>query len=135
VGSDQGIPASVRTGEIALERTDAGLAVVAITGEHDLSTAPVLRQQLDGLIADGSPIVVDLSSATFVDSSILGVILDARRRADAGDLGFAVSHGNGPDPVGRVLDITGLRNELPVHKGREDAATAALSGSPGKNPA
>jgi anti-sigma B factor antagonist len=135
VVSDQGIPPSVRTGEIALERTDSGLAVLAITGEHDLSTAPVLRQRLDGLIADGDSIVVDLSPATFVDSSILGVILDARRRAEAGGLGFAVSHPNGTDPVGRVLDITGLRSKLPVHVSRDDATTAATSRSSGKSPA
>jgi anti-sigma B factor antagonist len=134
VGSDQGIPGSVRTGEIALERTDSGLTVLAIAGEHDLSTAPVLRQRLNGLIADGRPIVVDLSSATFVDSSILGVILDARQRAEASGLGFAVSHANGADPVGRVLDITGLRHKLPVHGGREDAA-AAIASSSGKTPA
>ena len=134
MGADQGIPESVRTGEIALERMDSGLAVLAIAGEHDLSTAPVLRQRLDGLIADSVPIVVDLSPATFVDSSILGVILDARRRAEADGLGFAVSHANEADPVGRVLDITGLRNELPVHVGQEEAA-AAIFKSPGKSPA
>jgi len=125
----------VRTGEIALERTEAGLPVLAIKGEHDLSTAPVLRQQLHSLIAEGVPIVVDLSSATFVDSSILGVILDARRRAEAEGRGFAVSHANGADPVGRVLDITGLRSELPVHAARELAETAAVGNPSGKSPA
>ncbi len=125
----------MRTGEIALERTDAGLAFLAIKGEHDLSTAPLLRQRLDGLIAEGVPIVVDLSPATFIDSSILGVILDARRRAEADHLGFAVSQANGGDPVGRVLAITGLRGELPVHESREAAATAALTNSSGKSPA
>jgi anti-anti-sigma factor len=134
VESDQGIPRSVRTGEIALERTDSGLAVLSITGEHDLSTAPVLRQRLDGLIVDGASIVVDLSPATCVDSSILGVILDARRRAEAGGLGFAVSHANGADSVGRILDVTGLRSELPVHSDR-DAASAAISTSSGMSPA
>jgi anti-sigma B factor antagonist len=114
---------------------DSGLAVLAIKGEHDLSTAPMLRQRLDGLIAESSPIVVDLSPASFVDSSILGVILDARRRAEDGGLGFAVSHANGPDPVGRVLDITGLRSELPVHPDREQAATAALESAPGESAA
>jgi anti-sigma B factor antagonist len=124
----------VRTGEIALERTDAGLTVLAIKGEHDLSTAPVLSQRLDGLIAEGAPIVVDLSAATFVDSSILGVLLEAKLRAEQGRVGFAVSQSNGSDPVGRVLEITGLRNELPVHDGREEAA-ATLINSPGKSPA
>ena len=125
----------MRTGEIALERTDAGLAFLAIKGEHDLSTAPLLRQRLDGLITEGVPIVVDLSPATFIDSSILGVILDARRRAEADQLGFAVSQANGRDPVGRVLAITGLRSELPVHEDRDAAAAAAVINSSRKSPA
>ena len=111
------------------------MAFLSIKGEHDLSTAPLLRQRLDGLIAEGVPIVVDLSPATFIDSSILGVILDARRRAEADHLGFAVSHANGGDPVGRVLAITGLRGELPVHEGREAAATAAATNSSRRSPA
>jgi anti-sigma B factor antagonist len=67
----------VRTGELALKRTDSGVAVLTISGEHDLSTAPILRRRLDGLLDEGTAVVVDLSPATFVDSSILGVILDA----------------------------------------------------------
>ena len=108
--------------------------MLAITGEHDLSTAPGLRQRLDGLIAEGAPIVVDLSPASFVDSSILGVILEARRHAEAEGRGFAVCHANGSDPVGRVLEITGLRGELPVHADREQAAMAAETAS-GRSPA
>lgn len=127
----QGSFEHVRTGEIALERTDPGLAVLSITGEHDLSTAPELRRRLSTLIGEGNSIVVDLSPATFVDSSILGVILQARRRAAEAGLGFAVAHGNGADAVGRVLDVTGLRTELPVHEAR-DAATAAASDRPEK---
>jgi anti-sigma B factor antagonist len=128
VASDQGIPAGVRTGEIALERTDAGLTLLTISGEHDLSTAPDLRRQLDALIAEGSPVVIDLSPASFVDSSILGVILDGKRRAAGTGIGFAVLHANGTSSVGRVLEVTGLRSELPVHRQREQATSAA--GSP-----
>ncbi len=50
---DRGISAGVRTGEIALERTDAGLTVLTISGEHDLSTAPDLRRELDALMRSG----------------------------------------------------------------------------------
>jgi len=131
VTPDQGISAVVRTGELALERNDAGLAVVTISGEHDLSTAPALRRRLDSLLDDDTVTVVDLSPATFIDSSILGVILDARRRAIAADIGFAVVHANGADAVDRVLDVTGLRAELPVHSRREEAfAEASGSGEP-----
>jgi anti-sigma B factor antagonist len=108
------------------------LAVVTISGEHDLSTAPSLRRRLDSLLDEGATTVIDLSPATFIDSSILGVILDGRRRAAEADLGFAVVHSNGSDAVDRVLEVTGLRAELPVHARKEDALSAV--GNSGKPP-
>jgi anti-sigma B factor antagonist len=122
----------VRTGELALERTEEGLAVLTISGEHDLSTAPNLRRRLDGLLEEGVATVLDLSSATFIDSSILSVILDGRRRAAEAKVGFAVTRPNSSDAVDRVLEVTGLRAELPVHARREEAIVAA-SGN-GKTP-
>ena len=46
--------------------------MLTISGEHDLSTAQELRSQLTELLDGDRGIVVDLSPATFVDSSILG---------------------------------------------------------------
>ncbi len=132
--SDRGSFASVRTGELAIELTDAGVAVLTISGEHDLSTAPILRRRLDGLLDEGTATVVDLSPATFIDSSILGVILDGRRRARDAGIGFAVVHANGADAVDRVLEVTGLRAELPVHAHREEAFSEVATAS-GKSPA
>jgi anti-sigma B factor antagonist len=124
----------VRTGELEIERTDSGVAVLTISGEHDLSTAPILRRRLEGLLDEGTAVVVDLSPATFVDSSILGVILDGRRRAATAGIGFAIVHANGADAVDRVLEVTGLRAELPVHGNREEAFSEVSSDS-GKSPA
>ena len=107
--------------------------MLTISGEHDLSTAPLLRRRLDGLLDQGTPTVVDLSPATFVDSSILGVILDGRRRAATAGIGFAIVHANGADAVDRVLEVTGLRAELPVHANREEAFSEVSSDS-GKSP-
>jgi anti-sigma B factor antagonist len=125
---DRGIFAGVRTGELALERNHEGLAVLTISGEHDLSTAPNLRRRIDSLLNEGTATVIDLSPATFIDSSILGVILDGRRRAGESGIGFEVVHANGADSVDRVLEVTGLRTELPVRDRREEAITEA-SGS------
>ena len=105
--------------------------MVTISGEHDLSTATSLRRQLDSLLDEGTTTVVDLSPATFIDSSILGVILDGRRRAAEANVGFAVLHSDGSEAVDRVLEVTGLRAELPVHARREEALSAA-SGYSGK---
>jgi anti-sigma B factor antagonist len=133
VTSNRGISAGVRTGELALERNDKGPAVLTISGEHDLSTAPNLRRRIDGLLDERVPTVVDLSPATFIDSSILGVILDGRRRASEAQIGFAVARSSGSEAVDRVLEVTGLRAELPVHARREEAILAA-SGNSGKSP-
>ncbi|MFL5908742.1 MAG: STAS domain-containing protein, partial [Solirubrobacterales bacterium] len=88
---------------------------------------------LDALLEEGTPVIVDLSPATFIDSSILGVILDGRRRAAEADLGFAVLHADGADAVNRVLEVTGLSAELPEQARREEAPLDA-SGNSGKPP-
>jgi anti-sigma B factor antagonist len=123
----------VRTGELALERNESGVAVLTISGEHDLSTAPNLRRRLNDLLDEGVATVLDLSPATFIDSSILSVILDGRRKAAEAKIGFAVARSKGSDAVDRVLEVTGLRAELPIHAQREDAVMAA-SGDGGKTP-
>ena len=114
-------------GEIGLERTD-GVSIITFSGEHDLDTAPELRERLSRAIAAGDPIVVDLSGAAFVDSSILGALLDGRREAHESGVGFSVSLADGAEPVERVLEVTGLAENLPVHPSRESAIQAARDG-------
>ncbi len=111
---------------ILLDDSAGDVVVVVVEGEHDIYTAPTLRERLDEALERGGGIVVDLTKATFVDSSVLGALLDARRRAlDAGQP-YVVSVGEEVEPgVRRILDITGLVPVLPVVEGREEAVTAA----------
>jgi len=111
---------------IVLDDAAGDVVVVVVEGEHDIYTAPTLRERLDEAIGRGGGIVVDLTGATFVDSSVLGALLDARRRALEGGLGYVVSVGETVEPgVQRILDITGLVPVLPVVKGREEAIDVA----------
>jgi anti-sigma B factor antagonist len=114
-------------GEFALWRFDGqeGMTVLSINGEHDLSTASELRRRLDELISTGEPFVVDLSPTSFIDSSIMRVILNARGRAVDAGLGFEVAQGDGSQTVARVLEVTGLRAQLPVHGTVAEAASHA----------
>ena len=132
MSAEQGNSKDVRVGEIGLERTDTGITVLSISGEHDLGTAPQLRDRVNAELDEGRAIVIDLSTASFVDSSILGVILEGGRRATAAGLGFEVAQSDGAEAVSRVLDITGLRGELPVHATRADAVEAARQAQDGK---
>src|SRR5258708_34719477 len=55
--------------------------VVGLTGDIDLYTAPELKSELNRLIDAGARrVVVDLTAATFIDSTTLGVLLGALKR-------------------------------------------------------
>jgi anti-sigma B factor antagonist len=59
-----------------------GVAVMALSGELDTASVPILRENLAPLEGNGlSTIVLDLRDLTFIDSSGLLAFLEARRRA------------------------------------------------------
>jgi anti-anti-sigma factor len=81
-----------------------GGRVFSLRGELDASTCGTLTQRLIG--APGSLIVVDLRDLSFMDSSGLGAIHRARRKALKEGGTLVVCR---PSPmVTRVLEITGL---------------------------
>lgn len=109
-------------GRLHFDTSEPGAAIVALEGEHELFSAAKLQRQLDALIGEGLTIVVDLSDATFVDSSVVSVLLTARNRARDLGTGFAiVMDDSTPEPVRRLFEITGLASLLPV-VGSRDAA-------------
>ncbi len=58
-------------------------SVISIEGELDLSTAPRLKWMLiDLLESERTRLVVDLSMASFMDSTALGVLLGVKRRLE-----------------------------------------------------
>jgi anti-anti-sigma factor len=104
---------------IDIERLDPTLAVAALHGEHDLRTAPELRDCISDLFRDGASVVVDLSRADLVDSSILAVLAGARAVARSSDLGFALLvDEQTAAPVRRAVEITGLARVLRVLEDR-----------------
>jgi anti-sigma B factor antagonist len=103
-----------------------GIFVVALTGEVDLYTAPELKAALLRLVAEGpTRIIVDLSGATFVDSTTLGVLLGAvkRLRMGGGELVLVCSDLN----IRRILSITLLDRAFTIY----DALPDALASPPG----
>jgi anti-sigma B factor antagonist len=114
---------------IVLDESADDVVVVVVEGEHDIYTAPTLRERLEEALERGGGVVVDLTGATFVDSSVLGALLDARRRALDADQGYVVCVGDQVEPgVQRILDITGLVPVLPVVGDRPSAIDYARAG-------
>jgi anti-sigma B factor antagonist len=70
---------------IARRQLDRRASVISIEGELDLATAPQLKWALLDALGDGhSQLVVDLTRATFMDSTALGVLVSVDRSLDAG---------------------------------------------------
>jgi anti-sigma B factor antagonist len=71
----------------ALDVSSAGnWAVVAVTGELELATAPRLRQVVVSLVGEGrTNIALDLGGVDFVDSIGLGMVVSALKRVRSRD--------------------------------------------------
>jgi anti-sigma B factor antagonist len=93
---------------------DSGTVLVSFSGELDIFTAPNMRQAFsDPEVASASRARVDLTEATFLDSTALGVIIAACRRVkkrDGGAFGVICSEGT----VRQVLETSGLIDYLQV---------------------
>lgn len=92
-------------------QSDRGL--VRLTGEHEAYTADKLARHVRGLLDEGVGITIDLAEATFVDSTVVGVLLAAHRRAAGLGLPFALRLGPQTGwPVRRMLEVTGLDTQF-----------------------
>jgi anti-sigma B factor antagonist len=115
---------------IVVEQHGAAI-VVDVRGEHDVATAPALRGIVHEAIAGATPVVVDLSRATFIDSSVLSVLLSGLRRSREAEQGFVlVLPAEDAAPVRRIFAVTGL---IPVFAIRSSAAEAVSAASAGTN--
>jgi anti-sigma B factor antagonist len=90
-------------------------ATLALMGEHEAYSADKLARSLEGLVDEGMDVVVDLRDTTFVDSTVVGVLLAASRRARQRGRRVALLLGRRTGwPVRRMFEVTGLRDEIDV---------------------
>jgi len=99
---------------------EGNVCSVILEGEVDVYTAPRLKEELVSLIEGGCKnIIVDLEGVGFIDSSGLGVLVSALRRARERD--GAVRIVCTRDNVLKIFRITGLDKVFPIFS---DAAEA-----------
>jgi anti-sigma B factor antagonist len=96
-------------------------AVVTASGELDLEHADRLRDCLAEILATGPRlVVVDFSGATFVDSTILGVLVGARNRI-ADRMRLVASHPG----VLKPFRLTGLDQVFVIRSTLQEALSPA----------
>ena len=91
---------------VAQRRSASGrVALVALVGDHDISTSHEVRRALSET-RGAELVVVDLGDCTFVDSTVLGVLVTASKRvAASGGRLFGV---NADGVVRKALAVTGV---------------------------
>lgn len=106
---------------IDVDARDVGShTVVAVTGELDAYTSERFRRtMLEQSQAGRHTIVVDLSGLSFTDSSGLGVLVGAFKRAKA--RGGAVCLLSPSDQLVKLLTMTGLTRIFPIFEQLQDA--------------
>ena len=106
--------------DLEVLRPRASAAVVVMRGEHDLATRDRLAKLVNGLIETDDLVVIDLSAVTFLDSAVLGVLVQANGAAQTAGKRLRLQLGTS-EIVERLLEITQLRDHLECAPTREQA--------------
>ena len=98
--------------------------VVAVEGEIDIAVSPRIRRRLIELVRAGKTrLVVDLSEVSFVDASMIELLITVHARLARGRRGRLALVCDDSD-VYRIFELTGLDSLLEFFTTREEALAA-----------
>jgi len=93
--------------------------VLAVSGELDLASSPMLESGLERVSSTGSgPVIVDLRQLDFMDSTGLSVLVKAHQRAQDDGRRFGLV--SGPPQIQRLLSLTGIGERITVVRTPEE---------------
>jgi anti-anti-sigma factor len=105
-----------------------GFTVIQLRGEADAYAASRIRSDLTGALSTAAPLVVDLSQATFIDATIIGILLEGLAEYEKRECPLVLLLPDESAPaVHRLFDVTGLTSLLPVVRSWDEAATRITS--------
>jgi len=114
----------IREDPIAGIARNDGSIVVSLAGELDLYNAHEVREALLECCSEGPQrLVVDLSGVKFIDSTALGVLIEARTRMENRRAFLLAAPGL---ETKRALEISGLDRHFSVHDSLDAALAATL---------
>jgi anti-anti-sigma factor len=115
---------SYTPGIVTVDRVGPSSWIVALRGEHDIANSDRLRIELATILAQGTAVIVDLSDATFIDSSTVKELIAAQERIDevaTEQLAIVAPKGGF---ARRVLDLLQTDRVLRIYETRTDGLRA-----------
>ena len=100
------------------QETVDGRQRVAVAGEIDMQSAPVLEGALNDACAAARTIELDLHEVSFIDSSGIRAILAAKASCAENDVELLMVPSRHPVPH-RVFELSGLLDRLPWRARKE----------------
>jgi anti-anti-sigma factor len=88
-------------------------------GEHDLGDRRALAETLVA-VGDGCDVLVDLSECTFIDSTVLGVLLAAAQEREAAGVRLGLVIPPETHIVYRITSVAGVAAFLPIYASRDE---------------
>jgi anti-sigma B factor antagonist len=113
---------------LRVDRTRAGVGVLELGGDYDMANAPELEAALEKVRAEQRGIVLDLSETTFIDSTIIHVVVRTQR-ALAGQGSQLALRVQTASIVRRALDVSELAKVVLITADREQAIAIATGAS------
>ena len=105
-------------------RDEGGRCIVSLMGEVDLEQSPKARQVLLDAVGRGLPLLVDLESVTYMDSSGIASLVESFQRAKKKGVEFSLVCVN--PAVLRVLNLARLDKVFTIHDTVEQALNAHI---------
>jgi anti-anti-sigma factor len=95
------------------------IVAVCLEGDFDLSNAPAFGKEVGRALENGNDLILDLSQATFIDSSVVHVLVNASKALVGSERAVVLQLGTAAI-VERVLEIAEIERVLPrAHERRE----------------
>jgi len=112
------------TVEVVSERA----AVVTLGGDHDVSSRNAVADAFR-VAGSGRDLLVDLTDCTFIDSTIVKLLLQTMRALEEDDARLEIVIDADPrGHVARVAELMGIADVIPTHGSRSEGIRSLAGG-------
>jgi len=112
--------------QVTEETVERRARVVAISGDLDMAAAPAFEARLLDCVGGDEPVILDLTGVGYMDSTAVGALISARKKANMTRERFAIVCK--PGDIRRMLEYTGLDAAFHVVGTREEALARLSTG-------